>query len=229
MIYPLWSGYVLFVMTSNNLVYYDTNVWVAWMCGSSDYFFENSKRLIDDVNNGEKTVAVSYIGILEIIHVLRRKIIKNYRFEEDDLIHRAQIENKIKANIEKFLLQIHNLIKRGQAFLLKPNIDISDHHKMILRKMNQHFGRIKIVGKCTHCKNSQTVTGLHKTCPDCGSNLSSVRTEYTGLGHVDLEHALLARLYNVKEFYSSDRSFECLNDDDDFEGMRFQTVPSKHD
>ena len=172
------------------------------MRGSSDRFFESAKRLVDDVILGKKVVVVSYVVILETIHALRRRITENYKSERSpDDTHHAQIRNTIDRIIQVFLSSVCNLARKGHVVLIDPSVSMTDHHALILHKMTQYFGHIR--------------AGRPNRTPEY---------RYMGLGHVDFEHAFLAKLYNVRTFYSSDLSFEHLDGDDDFKDMRFEIM-----
>ena len=47
------------------LVYYDANIWIAWMRGSTDKLFSQARLLIDNVLSGKNIAVVSYLVILE--------------------------------------------------------------------------------------------------------------------------------------------------------------------
>ena len=51
--------------TSQNIVYYDSGVWVSYMLGSTDHFYTVCKPLIDDVEHGRCVGVVSYLNIME--------------------------------------------------------------------------------------------------------------------------------------------------------------------
>lgn len=184
------------------------------------------KKLIDDVTSGKKVVVVSYIVILETIHVLRQRMTKGHKFETDYDTHHTQIEHRIRGDAKKFMRQIRTLASRGQAILVKPNIGLTEHHVRVLRELVRRFGPIKAFSRCSSCGNKLSSESLSKVCPKCKAGLTQTQLEYRGLGHADLEHALLARLYNVKTFYSGDRSFKQLNSDSTFRGTYFKTIDS---
>ena len=171
--------------------------------GSADRFFGSAKELVDDVILGRKVVVVSYVVILETIHTLRRRITENYKSErsQDGTPRHIQIRNEIDKITDMFLSLVYDLARKGHILLIEPSVSITDHHVLVLRKMKQYFGRIR--------------TGSPSRTPEY---------RYMGLGHADLEHAFLAKLCNVGTFYSSDLSFEHLDNDDDFKDMRFEII-----
>ena len=189
------------MMMSDYLVYYDTNVWISWMLGSTDRIFKSAKRLIDDVIHGKKRVVISYMVILETIHTLHRKITEGHKYmnNRNDVDH-TQIKKKIKEHTDKFLSLIYNLVKNRHAYLIESNISITDHHVSVLQKMRDYLGHIRATSP-----NSKKYT-------------------YHGLGHADLEHVFLAKICNVKYFYSGDHAFEHLDNDEDFKEMHFEII-----
>ncbi len=75
-----------------------------------DKFYKSSKKLIDDVTSGKKVAIVSYIVILETIHVLREKMTKGHKFETDYDTYHAQIEHRIREDTKKICVKFTLLL-----------------------------------------------------------------------------------------------------------------------
>ena len=194
----LWSGCVLSETTTDNLAYYDTNIWVAWLFGRSDPFFSQAKALIGKVTSGEKTVVLSHLVIMETIHVLRHKIAKNSRFVDASPGSIRNVEDQIRKNVDIFVRTVSEFARQRQALIVAPNISLRDHHRSVLDALKRHGGQVKTT--------------------------SGQKYSYKGLGHADLEHVLLAKYSNVREFHSGDKSFEDLKEDSDFKDINFNIL-----
>ena len=152
---------------------------------------------------------------------------KGHKFETDYDTYHAQIEHRIREDTKKIMRQIHTLASRRQVILVKPNIGVTEYHVRVLCELVRRFGPIKTFSRCSSCGEKLSSESLIKICPKCKAGIIPAKLEYRGRGHADLEHALLARRYNVKTFYSSDRAFKQLNDNRTFRGMYFKTIYSQ--
>lgn len=192
--------------TTDNLVYYDTNIWAAWILGESDLFSTQAQTLIEGVTSGKNVAAVSDLVLLETIHVIRKKVARNSQYTGDSPEDHAAVQNKINAITQDFIGRIREMARKKQVLIIRPKLRAADHHARVLAKFEKYFGHTRTI-----------------------SRGSAKEYRYKGLGHTDFEHAFLAHSYGVKEFYSADKSFEDLKNDPDFAGMRFNTVESSQD
>ncbi len=78
-------------MATNRLVYYDTNIWVGYMLGSKDRHYVRCKALVENIKNGKKVAIVSYLVMMETIHVLRERVVARGGFIGDD---RNELDSK---------------------------------------------------------------------------------------------------------------------------------------
>lgn len=184
---------------TKNLVYYDTNIWVAWMVGESDKFYPQAKELIDRITSGRNVAVVPDLILLEGIHAIRKRVTTTSPYTGSAPEDYAAIRRKIDAITEDFVCTVGKMSKAGQVLAINPNLDVANHHARVLSKLRGYSGSL-------HTARGQN------------------RYRYGGLGHADFEHAFLALFYNVPEFHTADRSFEDLKDDPDFSGMRFNIV-----
>ena len=51
-------------LSQKALVYYDTNIWVSYMLGRSDHFYNVCKPLIEDVERKRCVAIVSHLTIM---------------------------------------------------------------------------------------------------------------------------------------------------------------------
>ena len=195
------------------------------MRGSTDKLFPQAQLLIDNVLSGKNIAAVSYLVILETIHVLRRKITENSRYVGSNRKNYDNLEVQISEEVNNFIKSIYAMAKDGKILIPKPNISIAAHHLTVLRKSRSHFGYLRTVSTCSRCKKrsaGRNVQGVCKHCNHAG-NLT-YRYDYKGLGHADLEHVFFAHYNRVKEFHSADKSFRNLIRDSDFKSIDFNII-----
>ncbi len=191
-------------MRIDDLVYYDTNVWVAYALGSQDHFYSVCKPLITDIENGRKTAVVSYLILMETIHVLRTKIAKSKSMGDDTSIH--QKTNVINETVNQFIEWIDSLAKQQKIVFAETDKNILDHYSIIFKKLRNYFGNL---------------------IPPSPDNASSKKFEYKGLNHNDIEHAYFAMYSKAPTFYSTDKSFSDLLQDPDFSSITFNIL--EHD
>lgn len=196
------------------------------MLGSNDDYYPLCKPLIDNIEDGKKIAIISYLILMETIHVLRTKVIKKTPFDGDT---RKDCDSK-KPNAENiikdFMRIINEFSKQKKILLIRPRETITDHHSRVLRKLRNYFGYIRPMSICPYCTNGYASRGSNNECPSCGKPLESIKQyQYKGLGHTDLEHAVLARQGSCSSFYSSDTSFKDLTGDPDFGALMFKVIP----
>ena len=211
--------------TTPRLVYYDTNIWIAWMRGSTDKLFPQARLLIDNVLSGKNTAVVSYLVILETIHVLRRKIAENSQYVGSSHENYDNLEEQINEGINNFIKSVYTMAKDGKILIPKPNLSIAAHHSMVLGKSRNYFGYLRTISTCSRCKKRRAGRKVQDICKHCNhANNLTHRYDYKGLGHADLEHVFFARSNRVKEFHSADKSFTGLTEDSDFKSINFNII-----
>ena len=85
---------------SKKIVYYDTNIWAAYMLGPNDRFYSVCEPLIDNVINGQNLAIVPYLVIMETIYVLRNSVVK----DRSDGDNTTTLTNKAKKHVDKFIV-----------------------------------------------------------------------------------------------------------------------------
>ena len=196
------------------------------MLGSNDDYYPLCKPLIDNIENKNKVAIISYLMLIETIHVLRTKVIKKTPFTGES---RSECDSK-KSNAENiikdFMRIINEFSKQKKILLIRPRETITDHHSKVLKKIRNYFGYIRPMSICPYCIKAYVDRKSTNECPSCGKSLDSVKEyQYKGLGHADLEHAFLAKQSSSPVFYSSDTSFGDLKGDPDFGSLIFEIIP----
>ena len=188
--------------TTPRLVYYDTNIWIAWMRGSTDKLFPQALLLIDNVLSGKNIAVVSYGVILETIHVLRRKITENSQYVGSNRENYDNLEGQINKKINNFINSIYAMAKDGKILMPKPNLSVTTHHSRVLEKSRSYFGYLRTISTCSRCKKRRAQRSAQDICEHCNrANNLTHRYNYKGLGHADLEHVFFAHFSRVKEFH----------------------------
>ena len=220
----LWNGLGLSEM-ADDLVYYDTNIWVAWMRGDSDLLFPKARMLIQDIRSGKSVAIFTTLLLMETIHVLRAKIAANTSYS--NLNNYEAIRNQTNTTIQTFIGSLYSMEQNGEIIWVHPNSSLDAHHERVLGKLISGHNRIRTISICPYCKDGRVERYAQNLCRHCNHSQQSIKKyNYKGLGHTDLEHAYIALSHNVKKFYSADRSFEDLENDSDFKSdICFCIVP----
>ena len=172
-------------------IYFDANIWVAWLRGNQDAHFKKASKLIKNLEKNNQVVVVTQLVMLETIHVLRKKLLKNM----DKTQTNKDMENYIKNVVDYFLSHLENMEAADLVKRTKPRRCISRHHERVLVKTLGYFGHVIVMYKCAKCNNVVKT----QEC-ECGSNSFKEKLYYKGLGHADLEHAYLALDNKVEDF-----------------------------
>ena len=194
--------------------------------GTKDDYFPLCKPLIDVIIRGEKTAIVPYVVILETIHTLRSKLTQELNFDGDSRDHCDSKKPIVEGIIKDFVRAIREFSKDGKIIIPRLRTPLSEHHATILKKIRNYFGYVRVMGFCPYCEDGHVDRDSKNSCPSCGCNRDSIRKyNYKGLGHVDIEHAYLAKNTNTNTFYSTDTSFRNLQGDTEFNPIEFKIIP----
>lgn len=188
---------------TNDLVYYDTNIWVAYMLGEKDRLHSKSEELITNIEKRYKIAIVSHLVLMETIHVLRTRIVQKSQVNDG-----SQINRDVNNATEKFIKLIRDLEISNKIIVAAPHKSIFEHQIYAFNHLRNYFGT----------KIYSSRRRKHKK-----------QYRYVGLNHTDIEHACLAMYSKVSEFYSGDLLFEKLFCNPPFNSIRFEPVrPSSH-
>ena len=179
-------------------VYYDSNMWVAYMRGGRDRFFSVCSPLFDRVERGRSFAVVSNLAMAETIHALRKLTTGEFKPTSATIEDHAGIRSECMSIEGRFAGYVNSLVNNKNAEIANCSDALFDHHSRVLSKISDYAGRI---------------TGGLKS-----------RYRYAGLGHADIEHAHLASDARVPEFYSTDMAFDALNGDPEFAGVSFRVL-----
>ena len=159
------------------------------------------------MKNGKNRVIVSDTLIWEVVDTVRKRIPRmagsSESFRGTDEAKKRHIEGVVWDIVVGFITTVGSYSKSGHVRLVQPDAPVYRHQGMILEKLKNYFGQVHITRK--------------------------KRYEYKGLGYVDFEHAYLAKQAGASAFYTSDRSFNSLNNDRDFRPIEFIIVERRPD
>lgn len=207
--------------TDGRLVYYDANIWVAYMQGSVDKYYHTAKTLIDDVEDGKRIAIVPHLVILETVFVIRKR--QAYRAIKKGKATDRDATPLLKPIITEYLDRINRLAEEGKIIIPEYADKVYDHHRAVLQKCTVYHGFF-VSEECPACRIPREARDGAFTCPSCGLAAKSGELDYRVLGPADMEHAYLARRSAAEAFYTSDKTFRCLASDPDFAPMRFEII-----
>lgn len=206
-------------LSQKTLVYYDANIWVSYMLGHNDNFYSVCKPLIEDVKRKRRVAIVSHLTIMESIYAIRKRVAARSSYVGNGT-NISQRESLTKNYVNKFVKLVERLSAQEKIIIIRPNQSITAHHSAVLSKLKIIFGRIRLNLHCSNCERRYLVQKHSDNCPACGGSLTySDCYEYRGLGHADIEHAYFAKYGGASIFYSTDKSFDDLSDNQDFSGL----------
>ncbi|ABK78613.1 hypothetical protein CENSYa_2009 [Cenarchaeum symbiosum A] len=203
----------------NNLVYYDTNVWIAHLIGpDSDAFTAKCNALFYDVEKRRVKLAASNHILSETLHTLRKDVVDNAPPGAGEDECRRLVDERSKS----FLDEVDRL-KREEKIQVAPMLaaegQIKDHYQYVWDKLISIPYQAMIMNRCPKCK--EHLPEHHDgPCTRCTKNVRSrVGYRYSGMGYPDMDHAYIALQHDVSALYTADRGFENLWGDPEFEGM----------
>ncbi len=196
------------------------------MLGDKDDYFPLCKPLIDNLESGKKIAVVSYTLLLEVIDTMRKKMPKRTDFSGGT---REECDSKkpiVEQKIIDFIKKINEYSKARKILIIRPRETISEHQSIILKKLQNYFGYIRVMSVCSQCNEGFVPRDSKLECPKCNETFEPTQKyQYKGLGYVDLEHAYLAKYGKSSTFYTSDTSFKSLSNDPDFKSIKFAIIP----
>jgi len=203
-------------------VYWDTSVWIAYFNPSEDATDTRvpiAQKLMENIQNGSHIVVVSDLVKMEIVTVLRQRIIESREYRGDNDKIKDEIEAEAKEETKKAMEFIRNLSYTNKALLFNLGTPTSElHGKTLDILQNFIFGEIKPMRK--KCK-----------CPNCGEVKSPAKYNLKFPAHYDIQHALIAstpltKKYSIKKIYAFDNGFRQLTGLKEFKGVIDIEVPA---
>ena len=176
--------------TTDDVAYFDTGVWIALLLGKKDPHYEFAYECITRLQERKHRAFVSDLVLLEAIDALRRII---PRYAKHSHFNRLAIEEDIENKTRNLFSLIEILTKEGKTIYETTDASIQEIHKNALVYLLVNFGDVR-----------ERRDGSYA---------------YIGLGHLDIQHAMIAASLKAKTFYTTDKSF--VNLEKQFRPLKF--------
>ncbi len=137
---------------------------------------------MERIQSREVVCVVSTLVLLEVIEVIRKRIVEYASYGELDTKRQQEIREVAEAKCRKFIDDITKLASQKKVLLLNPNRILSSYLEDTLSYLRNYFGRIED----------------NRDFPP--------KFRYRGLGHYDIQHAINARDCSARELISFDRA-----------------------
>ncbi len=162
------------------------------------------------MEGGHKAIVPTLV-MLEVITVIRCRVIQNQDFKGVDIKTTQKIQAESKKKVDEFIAKILGLSKQGKVIIKDPDMKLEDYLIKSLGILQLHTGKIAIKDFCFVCQQK-----------------ISQRYKFFALGHYDLQHAINAKELAVNEFITFDRAFELLNSITEFKSINVKVLSNKH-
>jgi len=193
-------------MSSNILdkIYLDSNVWFSYLLKKDDskssIEYQQANIIINKIVSDSNLIAlVSHLVILEIICIIRKKVVTKMKITENKEINDKDNEILLKKTIDYLTKEFINYITRweaaGKLQIVKIDESLSNVLKREQKILRNKFGEIKKTTKCFVCKSE-----YHEYT-------------YRGIDHYDIQHAIIAEYAKANQFITFDRGYECIKED----------------
>ena len=195
-------------MLSNLLekIYLDSNVWFSFLLKKDDnnskgsIEYEQANIIINKiVSDNNLIVLVSQLVILEIISIIRKKIVTKMKIHRNKDIDDKQSKIHLKNTIDELTREFIDYITKWEASYKLRIVKIDEPLSSILKKeqkiLKKNFGEIKKTTRCFVCKSE-----YHEF-------------SYRGIDHYDIQHAIIAEYAKADQFITFDRGYEYIKED----------------
>ena len=195
-------------MLSNTVekIYLDSNVWFSFLLkkdnnnnkGSIEY--EQANIIINKIVSDSNLIAlISHLVILEIISIIRKKVVTKMKITENKDINDKDNKILLKKTIDYLTKEFIDYITRweaaGKLQIVKIDESLSNVLKREQKILRNKFGEIKKTTKCFVCKSE-----YHEYT-------------YRGIDHYDIQHAIIAEYAKADQFITFDRGYEYIKEE----------------
>ena len=193
-------------MSSNILekIYLDSNVWFSYLLKKDDskssIEYQQANIIINKIVSDSNLIAlISHLVILEIISIIRKKVVTTMKITENkdinDKGNKILLKNTIDYLTKEFIDYITRWETAGKLQIVKIDESLSNVLKREQKILRNKFGEIKKTTKCFVCKSE-----YHEYT-------------YRGIDHYDIQHAIIAEYAKANQFITFDRGYECIKDE----------------
>jgi len=146
---------------------------------------------------------------LEIIDVTRKRLVDNETYQGLSTSIKEQINNRVNERIREILRRITILAQERKVMIVDPTTPIGESQNTIYRMVRMNNGDIRSIGHC----------------PGCNQPIDPPKYKYRILGHLDIQHGLIAREFSATEIIAFDKAFPQLSNFQEFSSIKI-TVPN---
>ncbi|MFA4861036.1 type II toxin-antitoxin system VapC family toxin [Methanoregula sp.] len=189
---------------SDARVYFDTSIWYSYMV--KDKHTEKAKKLFAYAEENKIKIAVSHLVLLELFDIIRKRTIENSEYNGLSDDRKKQLIQNYEDTRQEIAEKISKLWKAEKIEIKDPDNKIVDHYKNIYKYLVQSFGDI----------------GQKDWCFDCKCKMPQIKYKYQGTGHLDIQHALIARDFQIKQFVTFDKGFSEIIKNKEFESLKIE-------
>lgn len=188
-------------------IYLDSNVWFSFLLKEKDndgsktsIESEQANIIINKIVSDSNTIALtSHLVILEIISVIRKKVVTKMKIhgnkDIDDKVIKIHLKKTIDELTRKFIDYITKWEAVGKLQIVKVDEPFSNMLKKEQKILKNRFGEIKKTTRCFVCKSD-----YHEYI-------------YRGIDHYDIQHAIIAEHAKADQFITFDRGYEYIKED----------------
>jgi hypothetical protein len=200
-------------MLSNSLekVYLDSNVWFSYLLlnaedkrnrdnGKTSIESKHAHSIINKIVSNSNTIALtSHLVVLEIISIIRKKIVTKMKIHGNKDIDDKQSKIHLKNTIDELTRQFIDIITKWEASGKLRIVKVDEPLSIVLKKeqkiLKNSFGQIRKTTHCFVCKSE-----YHEF-------------SYRGIDHYDIQHAIIAEYAKADHFVTFDRGYEYIKED----------------
>jgi hypothetical protein len=188
-------------------IYLDSNVWFSYLLkkdaskdGNISAESKQVHSIINKIISDNNLIALtSHLVILEIISIIRKKIVTKMKIhgnkDIDDKQSKIHLKNTIDELTRGFIDYITKWEASGKLRIVKIDEPLSSILKREQRILKKNFGEIKKTTHCFVCKSE-----YHEF-------------SYRGIDHYDIQHAIIAEYAKAHKFITFDRGYEYIKED----------------
>lgn len=185
---------------TGNLIYLDTAIWVSYIL--EDNRIKKAEAQIERLNHGD-TAIVSTLTIMEIVSVIRKRVIEGERHNGLNPEMKLIIQQKIALKLKKFGEKLRDLARQKKVMIVNPDTNLKDYLEEALKILHTHSGDINNTDFCSACRR----------------DLPYMKYKFFGLQHFDIQHAINAKTFSANELVTFDKGFALLNTIPDFKSI----------
>jgi hypothetical protein len=197
------------MMLSNSVekIYLDSNVWFSYLLkkdstndGNTSIGLNQAHLIINKIVSDSNAIALtSHLVILEIISIIRKKIVTKMKIhgnkDIDDKQSKIHLKNTIDELTRGFIDYITKWEASGKLRIVKVDEPLSSILKREQKILKKNFGEIKKTTHCFVCKSE-----YHEYT-------------YRGIDHYDIQHAIIAEYAKADKFITFDKGYEYIKED----------------